>query len=191
MPKACDLSRNDVVAINNQPHIVEDLTVSTPSARGAATLYRFRFRNIVTKAKTDVTCKGDEAFGDVSVEHRPAQFLFVEQGQLVFMDTEDFSQFGFMRDEIAAQADYLTPDLEVKAVFCDGRALAIELPASVALKVVETAPVVKGASVTARAKPATLETGLVVQVPEYLTEGERVNVDTRTGKFLSRVSAGV
>ena len=186
MAKACDLGRNDVVAIHNQPHIVEDLSVSTPSARGAATLYRLRFRNIVTKAKVDVTCKGEENFGDVSVEHRRAQFLFVERGQLVFMDTEDFSQFAFTRDEIAAQADYLTPDLEVKAVFCDGKALAVELPASVALKVVETAPVMRGASVTARTKAAKLETGLVVQVPEYLTGGERVNVDTRNGKYLSR-----
>ncbi len=186
MPKACDLSRNDVVAINNQPHIVEDLTVSTPSARGAATLYRFRFRNIVSKAKVDITCKGDESFGDISVERRDAQFLFIEQDQLMFMDTEDFSQFGFMREEIAEQAQYLVPDLEVKAVFCDGRALTIDLPASVVLKVVETAPVMKGASVTARTKPAKLETGLVVQVPEYLTEGESVNVDTRNGKYLSR-----
>ncbi|MCL1887250.1 MAG: elongation factor P [Kiritimatiellaeota bacterium] len=186
MAKACDLERNSVVAINNQPHIVEDLSVSTPSARGAATLYRLRFRNIVTKAKVDMTCKGDEAFGDVAVERRPAQYLFNEQDQMVFMDSEDFSQFGFTRGEISAQADFLTPDQEVRAIFCDGRALAIELPASVVLKVVETAPVVRGASVTARAKPAKLETGLMVQVPEYLTEGERVNVDTRTGRFLSR-----
>ena len=186
MPKAHELSRNNVVAINNQPHIVEELSVSTPSARGAATIYRFRFRNIVTKTKVDVSCKGDESFGDVSVEHRPAQFLFIEQGQLVFMDTEDFSQFGFMRDEIAEQAEYLTPDLEVKAIFCDGKPLTIELPASVVLKVVETAPVMKGASVTARTKTAKLETGLTVQVPEYMTEGELVNVDTRAGKFLSR-----
>ena len=188
MPKACELSRNDVVAINNQPHLVEELAVSTPSARGAASIYRLRFRNIVTKAKVDVACKGDEAFGDAVVEHRPAQFLFVEQDRLVFMDNEDFSQFGFLRDEIAAQADYLTPDLEVKALFCDGAAIAIELPSSVALKVVQTVPSMKGASVTSRTKPATLETGLVVQVPEYLAEGERVNVDTRTGKYLSRAS---
>ena len=188
MAKACDLSRNDVVAINNQPHLVEELTVSTPSARGAATIYRFRFRNIVTKAKVDVSCKGDEAFGDASVEHRPAQFLFTEQDRLVFMDNGDFSQFEFLRAEIETQADFLTPDLEVKAVFCDGRAVAIELPASVVLQVAETMPSMKGASVTARAKPATLETGLVVQVPEYLSTGERVNVDTRTGKFLSRAT---
>ena len=188
MAKACDLSRNNVVAINNQPHLVEELTVSTPSARGAATLYRFRFRNIVTKAKVDMTCKGDESFGDISVEHRAAQFMYVEQDSLVFMDNEDYTQFGFMRDEISEQANYLTPDLEVKAVFCDGRALTIELPASVSLKVVETAPSMKGASVTSRAKPAKLETGLMIQVPEYLAEGEHVNVDTRTGKFLSRAN---
>jgi len=186
MPKAHELSRNSVVAINNQPHIVEELSVSTPSARGAATIYRLRFRNIVTKAKLDVSCKGDEAFGDVSVETRSAQFLFVEQGQLVFMDTEDFSQFGFMRDEIAAQADYLIPDLEVKAVFCDGKALTIELPASVALKVVETAPVMKGASVTSRSKPAKLETGVSVNVPLFINIGDKIKVDTRTGEYLGR-----
>jgi elongation factor P len=187
MAKACDLKCGDLVAIQGLPHIVDDLKVSNPSARGAATIYRFRFRNLVTKAKTDVSCKGDEPFTDISVERRPAQYLYAQQDMMTFMDLEDFSQFVLLRGAIEEQAEFLVENMEnITALTVDGKVLTIELPASVELKVVECDPVLRGASATARTKPATLETGLVVQVPEYLTAGETIRVDTRTRKFLQR-----
>jgi elongation factor P len=187
MAKACDLKGGDLVAIQGLPHIVEDLKVSNPSARGAATLYRFRFRNLVTKAKTDICCKGDESFADISVERRPAQYLYDQQGLMTFMDLEDFSQFVLLRNEIAEQAVFLVENMEgINALTVDGKVLTIELPASVELKVIACDPVLRGASATARTKPAKLETGLMVQVPEYLTAGETIRVDTRTRKFLQR-----
>jgi elongation factor P len=187
MVKACDLKRNDLVGMQGVPHLLEELKVSTPSARGASTLYRFRFRNLVTKNKVDMTCKGDDPFVEIAFEKRDVQFLFAKQDEYTFMDAEDFSQFVMRGDEIADQVSYLAEDMDgIVALVADGRILTIEMPASVSLKIVECDPVLKGASATGRSKPAKLQTGLVVQVPEYLTPGEVIRVDTRTGKFLQR-----
>jgi elongation factor P len=187
MVKACDLKRNDLVGINGLPHIVEDLKVSSPSARGASTLYRFRFRNLVTRNKVDMTCKGDDPLEQIAFEKRPVQFLFSQQDEYTFMDAEDFTQFVLNRNEIEEQIDFLAEDMEgIVALVADGRILTIEMPASVALQIVACDPVLKGGSATARTKPAKLQTGLVVQVPEYLTPGEVIRVDTRNRKFLQR-----
>ena len=187
MVKASDLKRNDLVGIQGLPHIVEDLKVSTPSARGASTLYRFRFRNLVTRNKVDMTCKGDDPLEQIAFEKRPVQFLFAKQDEYTFMDAEDFTQFVLNKNEIEEQIDFLVEDMEgIVALVADGRILTIEMPASVTLKIVECDPVLKGGSATARTKPAKLQTGLVVQVPEYLTPGEVIRVDTRNRKYLQR-----
>jgi elongation factor P len=187
MAKVCDLKRGAIVEINGSPHVLEDLSISTPSARGGSSLYRMRFRGLVSKQKVDKTCKGDESFPDVEVRRREVQFSYEAQGAYVFMDIEDYSEFRLMNEDIADEVPYITEDLEgVHALISDGRVLAIELPPVAELEVTETGPSMKGASATARTKPATLSTGLIVQVPEYLSTGEAVRVDTRTGKFLSR-----
>ncbi len=187
MIKACDLARNSIVSVNGAPHAVEELRVTTPSARGAATLFRFRFRNLLTKTKLDLTCKGEEKFEEVDVSRRSVQFLYAEQEFYNFMDSEDFSQFTLDAVALGAQAHYLSDDLEdIRALIVNGRALAIELPASVTLVVKECEPSVRGQSATARAKPARTQTGLVVQVPEYIAAGETIRVDTRSGEFLGR-----
>ena len=187
MVKASDLKRNDLVGLQGLPHIVEDLKVTSPSARGASTLYRFRFRNLVTKNKVDMTCKGDDPLEQIAFEKRAVQFLFSKQDEYTFMDAEDFSQFVLHKEEIAEQIDFLTEDMEgIVALVADEKILTIEMPSSVVLKIVECDPVLKGGSATARTKPAKLQTGLVVQVPEYLTPGEVIRVDTRTSKYLQR-----
>ncbi len=187
MAKVCDLKKGAVVEINGSPHVLEELSISTPSARGGASLYRMRFRNLVSRQKVDKTCKGDETLPGVDFRRREVQFSYEAQGAYVFMDTEDYSEIRLMSEDIADEVPYITEDLEgIHALVSDGRVLAIELPPVAELEVVETGPSMKGASATARTKPATLSTGLVVQVPEYLATGETVRVDTRTGKFLSR-----
>ena len=101
MIKACDLGRNGIVSINGAPYIVEELKISTPSARGAASIYRFRFRNLITKAKLDQACHGDDKFDELDFEKRQVQFLYKEQsGEYTFMDTEDYSQFSLSADEL-------------------------------------------------------------------------------------------
>jgi elongation factor P len=188
MTKACDLSRNNIVSINGAPYVVETLRVTTPSARGAATLFKFRFRNLLTKAKLDQTCKGDDKFDDLDFDRRAVQFLYKERDDVyTFMDTEDFSQFSLSADDLGEQALYLVEELEgIKALVVNGTPAAIELPVTVVLTVASCEPTMKGQTATARSKPARTETGLVVQVPEYVTDGETIRVDTRTGEFLGR-----
>ncbi len=187
MVKISDLKKGDIVNINGMPHILEDLSISTPSARGANSLYRMRFRNPVTKQKYDNTYKGDDQLPDVSFERRPAQFSYKEHGLYVFTDLEDYSEVRIAEDMMEDQKNYLTDGMEdIFVLSTEDRVLGIELPPVVELDVVETGPSIKGASATARTKPATLSTGLIVQVPEYLSNGERVRVDTRTGRFLGR-----
>ncbi len=185
--KACDLRSGALVNINGAPHALEHLTVSNPSARGAATLYRFRFRNLVTKYKIDQTCKGDDMFADVAFEKRSVQFLYANQGVYTFMDNEDFSQFELQRDQIEEAAPYLIEDMEgVFALIADGKVLTVTVPPKVTLKVAECDPPMKGATVTSRAKPAKTDTGLTVMVPEYVESGTMIIVNTEDGSFVSR-----
>ena len=189
MIKACDLKRGGLIGVNGMPQVVEDLKVSTPSARGAASIYRFRFRNLVSKAKQDVSCKGDESFDEIDFERRPVQFLYREVDMYTFMDTEDFSQFSLPRDAIEEQARYLVEDMEgIFALLSDGKILTVEMPPKVELEVVECEPVMKGATAASRSKPAKCRTGLTVHVPEYLATGEMIVVDTSTGEFISRAN---
>ena len=190
MAKACDLKKGSLVGINGLPHVLESLKVSTPSARGAASIYHFRFRNLVTKSKQDISCKGEEPFTDIDFERRPIQYLYKEADLYTFMDAEDFSQFSLPQAAIEEQILYLSEEMEgLFALMSDGKVLTIEVPQKVVLKIESCDPVMKGASVTARSKPAKCQTGLVVQVPEYLESGETIIVDTATGTYLSRANA--
>jgi len=189
MTKACDLKKGSLVGIRGLPHVLENLSITTPSARGAASIYHFRFRNLITKAKQDISCKGEEPFDDIDFERRPVQYLYREDDLYTFMDTEDFSQFTLPASAIEEQLDYLVEDMEgIAALISDGKILTIEVPHKVVLTIESCDQVMKGASVTARTKPAKCQTGLVVQVPEYLEAGEAIIVDTTTGTYLSRAT---
>lgn len=167
--------------------MVEDMTIQTPSARGGASLYKIRFRNLATKSKLDQTCKGDVIFKDVDFRKCEVQFSYVQGDSYVFTDLEDYSEFTLLAEDLGDAVDYLTEDLEgIRALVSDGKVLGIEVPPTVELKIEQCDPSIRGASATARTKPATLTTGLVVQVPEYLAPGEVIRVDSRTGKFLGR-----
>lgn len=188
MIKASELTRNHVVEIQGDPHVVEQIKVQTPSARGAATLYKVRFRNVRTRAKLDRTFKGEETLPETDFETRLATFSFREGDRFTFMDQEDYTQFELTAEELEEAIPYLVVGMEnLKALVREGRVLALQLPDTVELQIADCAPALKGASATSRTKAATLETGLVVQVPEYMEPGERVRVDTRTGEFVQRV----
>ena len=187
MPKASDLKRGDIVSINQMPHAVEELKITTPSARGASSLYHFRLRNIQTKSKLDQTCKGDDAFQACDFTKRPVQFSYRQSDEIVFMDQTDYSEIIFKESDIEDALQYITEDMEgMQALLCDGKWIGLELPPVAVLKVIQCDPSIRGASATARTKPATLETDLIVQVPEYLEQDEIIRVDTRTGAFLGR-----
>jgi elongation factor P len=187
MFNASDLKKGDVVKIDGDPHIVETIKVQTPSARGAVTLYKLRFRNLKTKRKIDQSLHGSDVLDEADFERRPVQWLFGDAASITFMDLQDYSQFTLTKEEIEDEWPYLTEGVEgLISISSEGRVLGLEIPTFINLEIVETMPSVKGGSVTSRTKPATLSTGLVVQVPEYMSAGEIIRVDTRTGEYASK-----
>jgi len=187
MYSTSDLKRGVIVELDGAPHLVETVQVSSPSARGAATITKVRLRNLRTKQKVDKSFRGSETFPVPDVEKRPVQYLYDDPQAFHFMDTESFEQFAFQREDLEWEGKFLVEGVEdLRAFYYNGTPIAIELPTSVVLEITETAPGVKGNSATGRTKPATLSTGHVVQLPEHVEQGTRVSVDTRTGEFLGR-----
>ena len=187
MPKASDLKRGEVVQINGAPHVVKHLEAKNPSARGAATLYKIRFNNLVTGQKRDESLKGDDFLAEADCEKVQVQFSYIDGEHYVFMNTEDYSQHQIGADDLQDQLHYLTDGLDgITALLVEGNLVAIDLPQSVIMEISETAPGIKGASASARTKPATFPSGLVVQVPEYIEQGESIKINTTNAKFMSR-----
>jgi elongation factor P len=186
---AKDFKRRMVVEIDGAPHMIEHIQVQTPSARGAATLYKIKARNLKTKNRVEKSYRGTDSLNESSFERKPIQYLYRDDDELHFMDSGDFTQFSFRADDLADQVPYMTENMEgVEALVVDDEVIAIDLPDTVEMTITETAPGVRGNSATGRTKPATLATGHVIQVPEHLEEGTLVRVDTRTGEYLGRVS---
>jgi len=185
--KANEIKKGMVVGIDGNRYVAKDVQVKSPSSRGANTLYKIRFNNVVTKQKYENTYKGDDTFDEVEFLRKSVQMIYKETDSATFMDNEDFTQYTIDNGVIEDELSFLVDGLEgMYALIADGELLAIELPASVDLAIVDCAPSIKGASASARTKPATLSTGLVVQVPEYIASDEVVKVNTSNGKFMSR-----
>ena len=187
MPKASDLKKGSVVEIDGEVYIARQIDVRNPSARGASTLYKIRFFNVRDGKKLEQTLKGDDFVKDGDLTRRSVQYSYSEGDMVTFMDVEDYSQYTLNADVLSEQTPYMTEDLEgMIAMLVDGQIVGIEIPQSVVLEITHTDPGIKSASVSARTKPATLSTGLEIQVPEYLETGERVKINTTTGKYVSR-----
>ncbi len=184
---AKDLKPGAIIAYQGAPHLIEGLTVQTPSARGGATLYKIRARNLVSKQKVDITLKGSDTLEDADFERREVKLMYTDEDSVHLLDQQDYNQYSLAKPDIESQLPFLTEELEgVFALIYNEQCVGLQIPTAVVLKVTQCDPGIRGNSATARTKPATLETGLVVQVPEYLKEGESIKVDTRTGEFLSR-----
>ncbi len=187
MPRASELKRGVVVDIGGAPHMVTQVEAKSPSARGASTLYKIRFSNLVSGQRVDESFKGDAMLPEADCERVPVQYSYLDGDHYVFMNTEDFSQHSLDRENLEGQFEYLYEGLEgITALLVEGRIVGIDLPQSVVMEIAETAPGIRGASASARTKPATLAGGLVVQIPEYIESGERIKVNTANGKFMAR-----
>ncbi len=184
---AKEIKPGAIVTYEDAPCLIEAVSVQTPSARGAATLYKYRARNLITKQKVDFTLKGTDSLELADFRRRNVKLMYSDAQAYHFLDQENYEQYSLSREAIAGEIPYLTEELEgVQVLLYNDQAVGIQLPVAVELTVAHCEPGVRGNSATGRTKPATLETGLVVQVPEYLNQGERIKVDTRTGHFLSR-----
>jgi elongation factor P len=185
--KASDLRKGLVLDIGGRRILVRELDVQSPSSRSGSTLYKVRGIDIVSKQKYENRFKGDENIDTVEYSRRPVQLLFQDDDSCTFMDRESYEQYTLNTADLDNELRYLATDLDgILAMIADNDILGIELPATVVLEITDTAPGMKAASASSRTKPATLSTGLVVQVPEYLTPGEQIKVNTASGEYISR-----
>jgi elongation factor P len=147
---------------------------------------RTRLKALGSGAVVDKTFRAGEKFSRVRTEVKSVQFLYDDGAEAHFMDEETFDQFGLSHAEVADALPYLVPSSSVQMLAVDGKPAGLQLPSSVELTVAETEPAVRGDTVTNVTKPATLETGAVVQVPLFVDTGERIKVDPREGRYISR-----
>ena len=147
---------------------------------------RTKLKNLDTGAVVDETFRAGEKFTRVHTEMKNVQFLYDDGTEAHFMDEQTYEQFGLPRGDVAEALDYMLPSSTVQMLAVNGKPSGIQLPASVELAVTDTEPGVKGDTVSNVTKPATLETGAVVQVPLFVNVGDRIKVDPREARYISR-----
>lgn len=150
---------------------------------------RTKLRNLRTGAVVDKTFRAGERMEQAQIVRRPMQFLYRSGDEYVFMDVETFEQLPISAARVGEGVKYLKPDTEVLVMTYGEELLGVELPNTLDLTVTQTDPGLRGDTATGGTKPATLETGAVVNVPLFINEGDVVRVDTRTGKYVERVSS--
>ena len=187
MINASDLKRGAVLDMDGAPWQVMESSFQTPSARGASTITKVKIRNLKTGQVLNKSFRGGEMIPTADCEKRQVQFLYKDGESFVFMDEETYDQFPLTAETLGADAGYLMEGLIVRSLLYNGEVINVELPVTVDLEITETAPTIKGATAQAQLKPATLETGIQIMVPPYLSSGERIRVDTRDGRFVERV----
>ncbi len=186
MPTTADLKRGLVIEIEQAPCLVLDVTSQSPSARGGSTLYKTRYRNLLTGQVLEKSFKGGDRVDEADFERRKGQYLYPAGDGGVFMDLDNYEQYELAGEMFKSACDYLLEGMELQLGVFQGQVVSIDLPLTVELQVVETAPAIKKATATDQTKEAVLETGLRLQVPGYLESGEKIKVDTRDCRFISR-----
>jgi elongation factor P len=182
--KLIDVRRGMVLNMDGQLFYCLDRDLNTPG-NWRAILY-LKLKNLKTGSITDTRVQPDDKVEVVFLDTRDHTYSYKDGDEYVFMDAETFEQVNLGADMVGDMMKYLRENDTVKITFYDGKALSMDLPQTVSLKVVETEPGIKGATAAAQTKPATLETGLVVQVPSFITEGEMIVVQTEDAKYLRR-----
>ncbi len=184
MHSTSDFKKGLKVLIDDQPYTIVDFQHVKPGKGNQFT--RTKLKNMLTGSNLEKTFKSGEKFGVPDVMTRDCQFLYSDETGFNFMDKENYNQYTIHADDVGDSQYYLTENLEVTVMFFNDRAIGVDCPNTVKLKVTQTDPGLKGSTVTGGSKPATLETGLVVHVPLHINEGDTLKVDTRTGEYMER-----
>jgi elongation factor P len=173
-----------MVMYNNELHRVIGVTHITPGNwRG---MVQTKLRNVRSGNATENRFRSEDKVERVTLEQHEMEYLYSDGEQHHFMNTENFEQIALSAEDLGDGASYLLPNIKFSVEFHDGVPIGVSLPKTIDLRVVETAPGLKGATVTNQLKPATLETGLVVQVPAFINPDDVIRVDTETGGYVSR-----
>lgn len=181
---ATQLRPGMIIKHNNDLHLVFSVEHRTPGNLRA--FIQAKLRNIRTGAMFEHRFRSADGIDKIVVDEIQMEYLYNDGDTYYFMNMENYEQTPLMREMLGDAVEYLTANLQIKIEFYDGKPVGIELPQTVDLTVVETEPGLKSATASSVTKPAKTETGLVVQVPPFINEGERIRVDTSEGTYLSR-----
>lgn len=173
-----------VIKHNNDLHSVFSVEHRTPGNLRA--FIQAKLRNLRTGAMFEHRFRSGDAIDKITVDEEKMEYLYQEGDAYVFMNTENYEQLHLNRDVLGDAVEYLTANLQISVEFFDGKAVGVELPQTVELLIVETEPGLKSATASSVTKPAKTETGLVVYVPPFVNEGDKIRVDTSEGAYLSR-----
>lgn len=184
MLKAVDLRKGKTILHEGQPYVVHEIA---HVAKGNKRSYmQAKIKNLKTGVMSDVRYSVDDKVEIPFVESKVYEYLYRDGDNFIVMDVESFEQFPIAVDVVGESSQFLKPNEKISCQLFNGQMISIELPFTVELKIVETTPVVKGATVTNQMKDAIVETGAKVRVPPFIDEGERIRIDTRTGEYIER-----
>ena len=185
--KAADIKKGNVVEHNNTVYQVRDIERSAAQGRSGNVTFRFIMYSVPGGTKFDLSLRADDELKEVELSRREATFSYKDGDAFVFMDNEDYTQYMLDANVVGDAAGFITDGLAGCYIqIIEDLPVAVQLPPSVVLEVVETPPELKGGTATKRPKPARLNTGIEIQVPEYISNGEKIYVSTLTGEFNGR-----
>ncbi|MGA2404457.1 MAG: elongation factor P [Syntrophobacteraceae bacterium] len=182
---AGELRKGAKIEIDGDPYLIVDFEFSKPG-KGQA-LYRCRLKNMITGAQLDRTYRSGEKFNAADLEEQEMQYLYNDGQNYHFMNMSSYEQLEISAGTVGEASSFLIENLIVNVLLFQGRPIGLTLPNFVELKIVKSDPGIKGDTASGATKPATLETGHLIQVPLFLEEGETVRIDTRTGQYVERV----
>ena len=182
---ASDLRKGLKIEIDGEPYIVVDFQFSKPG-KGQA-LYRTKLKNMVTGNQFDRTFRSNDKFEKASLEERTMQYLYSQGDEFHFMDTKNYEQIVISREQMGDNVNFLIDNMEVQILLFNNNAIGVTLPNFVNLTVTKADPWVKGDTSGSDSKPVTVETGYELQVPPFIEEGDKLQIDTRTGVYMTRV----
>lgn len=182
-----DLNRGMVIELDGQPWQIMGYERHKMQQRAPVT--RIKMKNLISGAVVERTFQRyDTGFTVADIDNRTAQYLYTDGNFFYFLDQETFDQYELTKDDLGETLDYLTENMMVEMVFYKGDAINVNVPTHVDLKVVDTPPAFRGDTAQGGTKPATLETGLKVNVPMFIMPGTVIRIDTRNGEYTERVS---
>jgi elongation factor P len=180
-----DFRKGLKIEIGGEPYTIVDFQHVKPGKGGA--FVRTRLKSLTSGNVLDMTFRSGDKVDKPDLEEREMQFLYETNGEYHFMDTHNYEQLFLTGDHLKDSKDFLKENLVIKALFHNKRPIGIETPMFVELKVTQTEPGIRGDTATGATKPATLESGAVIQVPLFVNEGDILRVDTRTREYITRV----
>ncbi len=182
---AGELRKGTKLEIDGEPYLIVDFEFSKPG-KGQA-LYRCRLKNMITGNQFDRTYRSGDKFNAADLEEQGMQYLYNDGENYHLMNMSSYEQLEMSVEAVGDASSFLTENLVVNVLLFQGRPIGLTLPNFVELKIVKSDPGIKGDTASGATKPATLETGHIIQVPLFVEEGEIVRIDTRTGQYVERV----